>query len=166
MIVGNFQQNHEAGLITGEIRMKTLDMPYVEMHFIPEEQRRTNGPAYQLMEPNVAGVLVPVGDLWEHDMRDGRKCYLGFVDDDVAKEEKKLAFFPKDTDDGFDVKYRRGSPQFNGNGGGNGAARGGQRRSGGFSGGSTAGPGGEYVGGRGSGGFGGGNGPLDDEVPF
>lgn len=166
MNVGDFTHDDRAGLITGHIRTKTLEMPYVEMHFIPEQERGINGPAYELMEPNVAGKLAPVGSLWERPMQDGRKCFCGFIDDEVAKEEKQVAFFPKNNDDGFDVVWRRGSPQFNGGGnrGGRGGSRGnerggGQYRSGGFSGGSTAGPSGEYVGPNGGH-------PLDDDVPF
>lgn len=163
MLVGNFKHNPEVGLVTGYIRTKTLEMPYVEMHFIPEDQRTERGPAAELYEPNVAGKLAPVGTLWERPMKDGKPYLAGFIDDEVAKEEKQMAFFGN-PQDGYDVQYRRGSPQFNGNGGGNGAGRGGQRGggqrpNGGFSGGSTAGPGGEYVGGST-------RRDLDDDVPF
>lgn len=176
MQVGNFEHNPDTGLYTGQIKMRTIKMPYLEMHLIPPEKRRTDGPVYKLMEPDFEGEMIPVAELWENEMRDGRKFYAGAIDDHVAKEEKNFRFWPKDDADGFDVTFKRpsqynGGGNTNGNGNGNGGQRGGyrgggQRSGGGFSGGSTAGPGGEYVGGNGSGGFGGGSDPLDDDVPF
>lgn len=175
MLIGQFKYNEDAKLPTGWIRTRTLNMDYVEMHRIPDDKRTERGPLYELYEPNIAGNLAPVGALWSKPMQDGNPFLSGFIDDEVAKEEKQVAFFGSE-EVGFDVQYRRGpsggqmtaqgnggngpgrarGQQRGGNGYGNGNGSYGGRRSG-FSGGSTAGPNGEYVGnGR----------ALDDEVPF
>ncbi|MCG2841281.1 DUF736 domain-containing protein [Sandaracinobacter sp. RS1-74] len=186
MQIGGFSRKPGEDEITGWIRTRTLDMSFVILRVVPEEQRTAKGGILELWEPNVAGNLAQVGTVWERPNKDKTGMNLYCLIDDPSFIEPIWGTFFRNDDGSFDVQWRRdtrpqeGTPGRMGAGGyqNAGGQRGGygQRQGGGYgqpmgggygqrqggsyprqSGGSTAGPNGEYVGTSRD---------LDEEVPM
>ncbi|WP_176593387.1 DUF736 domain-containing protein [Sphingobium sp. EM0848] len=166
MKIGSFKHDERVGEIVGKIATRSMRFPYLIMRRVVDRQSES-APVFEIYETSPAGDEIQIGVVWERRMRASDEVFLsGMIDDPSFSEPLPIALFG-DEASGFVVQWRRErerEPQGGGYGGGNyGSGGGGQRqsgggrRSGGFTGGSTAGPGGEYTGGSRD---------LDDEVPF
>mgnify|MGYP001134265743 CR=1 FL=1 len=154
MKIGSFKFDERVGDLVGKIATREMRFPYLIMRKVTDRQS-DSAPVYEMYETSQAGDEIQIGVVWERRMRSNDEMFLsGMIDDPSFAVPLPIALFG-DEHDGFDVQWRRErerEPQ--GFGGGFGQR---SSRRGGFSGGSTAGPGGEYTGGsRG----------LDDEVLF
>ena len=159
MKIGSFKFDERVGDLVGKIATREMRFPYLIMRKVADRQS-DSAPVYEMYETSQAGDEIQIGVVWERRMRSNDEMFLsGMIDDPSFAVPLPIALFG-DEQDGFDVQWRRErerEPQGFGGGGGFGQRGNGGGRRGGFSGGSTAGPGGEYTGGaRG----------LADEVPF
>ncbi len=167
MKIGNFVPAQNGDYFEGKIVTRTQRFPHLIMRR-PAQVLSDQAAAFEIFETNNFGEEVQVGAAWERRRKANQELfYAGMIDDPSFSEAIPIALFG-DEREGFAAQWRREREPFDGDGfrsGGNPQpARGGgfgQRRDtrgGGFSGGSTAGPGGEYVGGSRQ--------ELDDTVPF
>lgn len=159
MKIGFFKDAGEDKSIIGKIITRSLRFPYLVLRRV-ENPMSDKAPVYEIFERVQGDDEIQIGAVWERRMKATNDVFLtGLIDDPSMAEPLQIALFGSETD-GFDVQWRRerDSAAFDGFGGSASNGTGQRRQSGGgFSGGSTAGPGGEYVGA---------NRDLDDDVPF
>lgn len=163
--VGGFHSSN--GMVTGWVSTAHINAQYVELR--PVEQRSERTPSFEAWARGREGNFYHLGTLWRRKRKsNGELFHGGFITGDGPNGSMDVAIFG-DFATGADMVSRTGDDDYVT---GRAQTNGGDRR-GGFSGGSTAGPGGEYVAPNGSerSGFGGDNAggfadDLDDDVPF
>jgi len=171
--VGGFKNTGR--MITGWISTAQINAQYVELR--PVERRSQRSPSFEAWARGREGNLYHLGTLWPREMRkDGTLFHGGFITDRGQGVSMNVAIFG-DFANGADMVSKEDDDDYVPDRSQSVSGSNDKRPSGGFSGGSTAGPGGEYLGPNGGeadrfagmttgGNPGGFADEQDDEIPF